>query len=178
MAFIIIIIIIIIILLVSSSNKHQLMWSDSKFPQVSRTLLSILANFNYAVVCMVLICTQFPTLPVPFLSMPLVISIIVPFIFHSFLSSWARSMYLFLCDQLGQQNPLFLLIITWSGFLARIKWSVCTSSHSLGQVLLCSFTIWYYSQISISCTIPKASLSYPVMSHLILFLYYIHLSCD
>ena len=81
------------------SHQSKLMvfhWrlSDSKSPQVSRTLLSILAIFNNAVVWMVF--TRPPTskssrtfnnplLAVP--KAPIIIGIIVTFIFHSFFFS-------------------------------------------------------------------------------------------
>ena len=75
--------------------------SDSKFPQVSRTLLSILAVFNNAVVWMV--STRPPTskssrpfnnplVTVP--KAPITIGIIVTFMFRSFFNSLAKSMYL------------------------------------------------------------------------------------
>ena len=75
--------------------------SDSKSPQVSRTLLSILAVFNNAVVWMV--STRPPTskssmlfsnplVTVP--KAPITIGIIVTFMFHSFFNSLARSRYL------------------------------------------------------------------------------------
>ena len=78
-------------------------WSlrDSKSPQVSRTLLSILAVLNDAVVWMVF--TRPPTSKSSSFSNPLVtvpkapitIGIIVTFTFHSFFISLARSRYLF-----------------------------------------------------------------------------------
>ena len=75
--------------------------SDSKSPQVSRTLLSILAVFNDAIIWMV--STRPPTskssrpfnnplATVP--KAPITIGIIVTFIFHSFFNSLARSRYL------------------------------------------------------------------------------------
>ena len=75
--------------------------SDRKFPRVSRTLLSILAVFNNAVVWMV--STRPPTskfsrpfnnplVTVP--KAPITIAIIVTFIFNSFFNSLARSRYL------------------------------------------------------------------------------------
>ena len=75
--------------------------SDSKSPQVSRTLLSILAVFNNAVVWMVSIQPPTskssrpfdnPLVTVP--KAPITIGVIVTFIFHSFFNSLARSMYL------------------------------------------------------------------------------------
>ena len=76
--------------------------SDSETPQVSRTLFSILAVLNYAVVWMV--TTRPPTsnsyspfnsplVTVPYA--PITIGIIVTFMFHSFfLNSPAKSRYL------------------------------------------------------------------------------------
>ena len=75
--------------------------SDSKSPQVSRTLLSILAVLNNIVVWMV--STHPPTSksPSPFSNplvtipkAPITIGIIVTFMFHSFFNSLARSRYL------------------------------------------------------------------------------------
>ena len=75
--------------------------SHSKSPQVSRTLLSILTDFNNAVVWMVsnhpLIskspspCTN-PLVAVP--SAAITIGIIITFMFHSFFSCLTRSRYL------------------------------------------------------------------------------------
>ena len=76
---------------------------DSKSPQVSRNLLSILADLNKDVVRMI---STFPLIFKSFslctnrlgivLSAPITIGIIVIFIFHSFISSLARSRDLFL----------------------------------------------------------------------------------
>ena len=133
--------------------------SDSKSPQVSRTLLSILAVFNNAVVWMV--STRPPTskssrpfnnplVTVP--NAPISIGIIVSCMFHSFFTSLARSRYLsFFSDSFrcilwsaGTAKStilpvfffffffFFLLIIIKSGLLVEIRWSVCMSkSHSL-----------------------------------------------
>ena len=78
-------------------------WSlgDSKSPQVSRTLLSILAVLNNVVVWMVstrpsnsmsssLLNNPLVTVP----NAPVTIGIIVTFMFHSFFNSRARSRYL------------------------------------------------------------------------------------
>ena len=75
--------------------------SDSKSPQVSRTLLSILAVLNYAVIWMV--STRRPTskfsspfsnplVTVP--NAPITIGIIATCMFHSFFNSLARPRYL------------------------------------------------------------------------------------
>ena len=78
-------------------------WSlnDKMSPQVSRTLLSILADLNNAVVWTVSThpiisksscpCTN-PLVTVP--RAPITIVIIVTFVFHSFFNSLARSRYL------------------------------------------------------------------------------------
>ena len=123
--------------------------SDSKSPHVSRTLLSILAVLNNAVVWMV--STRPPTSKSssPF-SNPLVTApnapitsgIIVTCMFHSFFNSLARSKYLsflshsfsFILWSAGIAKStilqilfflLLLLIIIKSGLLAGIRWSVC-----------------------------------------------------
>ena len=75
--------------------------SDSKSPQVSRTLLSILAVFNSVIVW--LVSTRLLTSKSsrhfnnPLLTVPkvlIIIGIIVTFMFHSFFNSLARSRYL------------------------------------------------------------------------------------
>ena len=93
-------------LLKSFSHQRLLMvfhWSLSeiKSPQVSRTLLSILAVLNSVVVWMVstrpLISMSFSTfnyLLVTGPKTPITIGIIVTFMFHSFINSLARSRYL------------------------------------------------------------------------------------
>ena len=96
---------------------------DSKSPQVSMRLLSILADLNNPVVYMAstrpLIskssspCIN-PLVTVP--RAPIKISISITFMFHSFLNSLARSWYLsffslffsvLFSDQPGQQSPQF-----------------------------------------------------------------------
>ena len=75
--------------------------SDSKDPQVSKTLLSILADLNNAVALMVstrpLISKSSSPCTNPLVTLPhalITISIIVTFMFHSFFSSLARSLNL------------------------------------------------------------------------------------
>ena len=125
--------------------------SDSESPQVSRSLLSILAVLNNAVVWMVstrLRTSKFsspfnnPLVTVP--KAPITIGIIVTFMFHSFFNSLARSRYFFFFSHSSSfilwsagtakstilQVLFFLLIIIRSGLLFEISWSVCTSkSH-------------------------------------------------
>ena len=125
--------------------------SDSKSPQVSRNLLSILAVFNNAVVWMV--STRSPTsksswtfdnplVTVP--KAPITIGIIFTFMFHSFFNSLARSRYLslfshsfsFILWSAGTAKATilqilwFLLIIIRSGLRTEIRWTVYRSkSH-------------------------------------------------
>ena len=121
-------------------------WSldDSKSPQISRILLSILANLNNAVVWMVstwpLISKSSSPCTNPLVTEPsalTTISITVTFIFYNFFKTLARSTYLsfflfsFNFTRIVSQvskvhnsvNSLFLLIITRSGHLTEISWS-------------------------------------------------------
>ena len=168
--------------------------SDSKFPQVSRTLLSILAVLNNAVAWMV--STGLPTSKSsspfnnPFVTVPKVpitIGIIVTFLFQSFFNFLVRSRYLsffshsfsFILWSAGTakskilQVLFFLLIIIRFGFQTEIRWSVCTSKsievyvcHILGQVLDCAYTICSYGQIF--AQFPVDHLADPVVSRHIL----------
>ena len=121
--------------------------SDSKSPQVSRTLLSILAALNNAVVWMV--STRPPTskssspfsnplVAVP--NAPITISIIVTCMFHSFFQFSSKVKVLIILFTFFQfysvvsrnskvdyfaSSLLLLLIIIKSGLLAGIRWSVC-----------------------------------------------------
>ena len=122
--------------------------SDIKTPQVSRTLLSIMAVLNNAVVWMVSTrppASKFsspfsnPLVTVP--NAPITIGIIVTCMFHGFFSSLARSRYLslfshsfcFILWSAGTAKSTILqvlfffclFIINKSGLLAGIKWSVC-----------------------------------------------------
>ena len=122
--------------------------SDSKSPEDSRTLLSILAVLNNAVVWMVstrpLISKSSslfnnPLVTVPKASIP--IGIIVIFMFHSCFNSLAKSRYLsffslsfsfilWLAETARStvlQVLFFWFIIIRSGGLAEIMWSVCMS---------------------------------------------------
>ena len=105
--------------------------SDSKSPQVSRSLLSILAFLNNAVVWMV--STRPPTSKcsspfsnplVTVLNAPITIGIIVTCMFHRFFNSLARSRYLSL----------------FSHSFSFILWSAGTAKSTILQVLS-----YYYS---------------------------------
>ena len=135
--------------------------SDSKSPQVSRTLLSILAVLNNVVVWMV--STRAPTskssrpfsnplVIVP--NAPITIGLIVTSMFHSFFNSLARSRYLslfshsfsFILWSVGTakstilQVLFFLLIIIRFVLLAEISWSVCISNSHRSLCVLFSKT--------------------------------------
>ena len=147
--------------------------SDSKSPQVYRTLLNILAVLKSTVVYLVSSWTPTskssspfnnPLVTVP--NTPITIGIIVTRMFHSFFNSLARSRYLsffshsfsFILWSAGTakstmlQILLFLLIIIRSGLLGETRY-VCQSligvyvCYFLGQVLGCANTICLYGQI-------------------------------
>ena len=161
--------------------------SDSKSPQVSRTLLNILAVLNNAVIWIV--STRPPTskssrpfnnplVIVP--KAPIAIGTIITFMFHSFFNSLARSRYLsffshsfsFILWSAGTakstilQILFFLLIIIRSGLPADIRWSVCMSkSHrslcvSFSGAGLCIYHLLVWSNflhISQWITLPTQS---------------------
>ena len=122
----------------------------SKSLQVSRTLLSILADLNNIVVWMVSTRSLISKSSIPFINSlvtvpkaPVTISIIVTFMFHSFFNSVARSRYLsfyslcfnFTLWSTGRAKSIilqvlyFLCIIIRSGRLAEIRWSICVSKY-------------------------------------------------
>ena len=119
--------------------------SDHKSPQVSRTLLSILAVLNNVVVWMV--STHPPpskssrplnnplvTLP----KAPITIGIIVTFMFHKFSNSLERSRYLsffhfpsvVFCGQPGQQVHNFASSLFFSFFLFVDYYKVWSSGRN------------------------------------------------
>ena len=107
--------------------------SDNKSPLISRTLLSILADLNYAVVWMVSTRPLISKSSIPFINpsvnvprAPVTISIIVTFMFHSFYNSLARSMYLSL----------------FSHSFSFTLWSTGTTKSTILQVLF--FFVDYY----------------------------------
>ena len=135
--------------------------SYSKSPQVSRTLLSILAVLNNAVVWMVSTHPPISKSSSPF-SNPLVtvpnapntIGIIVTCMFQFFsIPLQGRGTYpsfhilsVLFCGQPGQQSRLFckfsffLLIIMKSGVLTGIRWSVCMLKSQRGLCVAFSRT--------------------------------------
>ena len=144
--------------------------SDSKSPQVSRTLLRILAVLINAVIWIV--STRPPTskssrpfnnplVIVP--KAPITIGTIVSFMFHSFFNSLARSRYFshsfrFILWSAGTAKStilqiLFLFFLFFCRLLCLVFWPrlgdlcVCQSPigvyvcHFPGQVLGCAYTI-------------------------------------
>ena len=127
--------------------------SDSRSPQVARTLLSILAVLNNAVVWVVSFrppnsksSSPFnnPLVTVP--KAPITFGIIVLFVFHNFFKFLAKVEVLILIftffqfysvvsrdskvDNFANSISFFLLVIIGSGFLAEIRWSMRMSkSH-------------------------------------------------
>ena len=109
--------------------------SNSKSPQVSRTLLSILADLSNAVVWMVsprLLISKSsspcinPLLTVP--RQPITIGINVTFMFHSFFNSLARSRYL----------SFFSLSFSFT------LWSAGTSKSTIFQVPFFLFFSFFF----------------------------------
>ena len=151
--------------------------SDSKSTQVPRTLLSILANLNNAVIWMIStrplisksssLCTN-PLVAIP--SAPITTGISVTFTFHSFFNSLAMSRYLSLfylsfsftlwsagiTKSTTWQVLIFLLTITRSGHLTDIGLSVCNSksqrtlcvSFSRMDSELCIYHLFMWSNLN------------------------------
>ena len=100
--------------------------SDSKSLQISRTLLSILADLNNAVVWMVLICppiTNFLSkLSGRIPSMLITIGITIIFIFHRSFSSQAKSTYLPLSAKMAKSTTIIIIIYSSRVFHISISW--------------------------------------------------------
>ena len=120
--------------------------SDSKFPQVSRTLLSIRAVFNNAVVWIV--STRPPTskssrpfnnpsVTVP--RAPITTGTIVTFMFHRFFNSLAGSRYLSFC----------------SHSFSFILWSAGTAIYSL-KCFYISFSWWPLTGVWVTAGLLKS----------------------
>ena len=176
-------------------------WSlcDSKFPQVSRTLLSILADLNNVVEWIVstrpLISKSSSPFNYPLVTGPKVrttIGIIVTFMFHSFFDLLARSRYLsffsfsfiFTQGSAGTatstilQVLFFLLIIIRSGRLAEIRWSVFMwKSHgsfcvSFSRIYagLCIYRLFVWSNLNF---LHNSQWNYPLLLLLNFQLYFL-----
>ena len=138
-------------------------WSLSdKSPEVSWTLLSILADLNNVVVWMVstrpIISKSSSPFTNPLVTVPrapITIGIIVTFMFYSFFNSLAKSRYLsFFSPSFNYtlwsagtakstilQVLSFLLIIIRSGRLAETRWSVCISKSERSLFVSFSRTV-------------------------------------
>ena len=172
--------------------------SDSKSPQVSRTLLCILADLNKAVVWMVSTrpiiskssspCTN-PLVTVP--RAPITIYTTVTFMFPSFFSHLTRSstypsfrfLLILLWGQQGKQSPQFgrfsfLLTFTRSGRLAEIRCSVCISksqsslciTFSTTDSVLCIYRLFVWSNFNFLYN--SQSITLPIQSCLVLYSFY------
>ena len=105
--------------------------SDSKSPQVSRTLLSILAVLSNVVIWIASTCLPTSkssrTFNNPFVTVPkapITIGTIITFMFHSFSNSLARSRYLYF----------------FSHSFRFILWSAGTAKSTILQILF--FLFW------------------------------------
>ena len=133
--------------------------SDSKSPQVSRTLLSILGVLNNVVVWMV--STRPPTskssssssnplVTVP--NVPITIGVIVTFKFDSFFQFpillFTFFQFYFVVNRDSKvdnfaSSLIFLLAIIRYGLLAEIRWSVCSTPFFRTNCNWWSFTeVW------------------------------------
>ena len=107
--------------------------SDSKFPQVSRTLLSILAVLNSVVLWMASTCPLISKSSSPFNNplvtlpkAPITTGIIVTFIFHSFFQFPSKMRVLI---------PLFTFFQFYSVFSRDSKLHSFTNSHFLLSII-------------------------------------------
>ena len=144
-------------------------WSvnESEFPQVSRTLLSILTNLNNTVVWMVSTCpvtcksfNLFTNSKVSIPSISITTDITVPFIFHRFILVFKQRLVTYLLFRFifllarpqGRQSPLFgwlsffLLTISWPGDLPAIRRFISPSKSQ--RIVFVSFS-WKNSRLCI-----------------------------
>ena len=99
---------------------------------------------------------------------PVTINITITLIFRRFFSSLARCKYLPILSFIQQDSWFHLMtcsLINPRSRLLHLKTPTFTSqnprkfyaSYFLGQILVCAYIIYKYSQILISCTIPSRS---------------------
>ena len=172
---------------------------DNKSPQVSRTLLSILALPNNVVVWMVSKRPPTSKSSSPFndplvtvLKSPITTGIIVAVMFHNFFNSLVRSRYLYLFSHSFNfilwsagtakstilQVLFFLMIIIRSDLLVEIRWSVCMSkSHKSLCVLfsrtdagLCIYHLFVWSNLKFLAHFPVDHFANPIVSSIIFLL--------
>ena len=134
-------------------------WSDSKSSSVSRTLLSILINLNNAVDVMDFPCSIYSQVLNPFsilwelsqVHQPLLesVSSSISLFFSSLAKVWYLSLFSISCfhsvncwdSKLHYSaGSLFLLTITRSCHLTKIRWSVCIAIIILIILLPTSFS--------------------------------------
>ena len=172
-------------------------FSDRKSPQVSRTLLSILAVLSNVVVWMVSTRPTTSKSSSPFnnhlvtvLKAPITIGINVTFMFHSFSIPLrggvtypsCHFLSVLICGQPVQQSPQFCKFSIFCWLLwGLVFWSrLCDPSvrqspigvyvcHSLGQLLGCSYTIFRMVKFEFFAHLPVDYFVHPVVSSLILF---------
>ena len=149
--------------------------SDIKSPQISRTLLSILADLSNVVVWMASICPLISEFYCPFTDFwriisraPTTIGINVTFMFHILFSSLARSWYLSLLSSsfnftlwsanTAKSTIWQVLFFCWLQ-LGLVIWArlgdlfvsqnprEAYPYHSPGQILCCAFTVCSHGQI-------------------------------
>ena len=165
--------------------------SDSKSPQVFRTLLSIMADLHNAVVWKSSIhplmskssnpCTS-PLVTVS--SAPITTGITVTFMFHSFSISLARSKYLSVfslsfsftkrkCPQFGCFSFFVDYLVVWprlvDPFVSQKPKEIFVS-HFLGGIWIVHITFVRMVKFKLFAQLPIDYLPYPVVSSLILFL--------
>ena len=165
--------------------------SEWQSPQVSRTFLDILVDLTNAVLWMFSTFSHFqssspctkPLVTVP--SAPITISITVTFMSHNFFSSLAGyfTFHQFYCVVSWNTKvhylacSLFLLSITWSARLAKIRWSIGISkfqricaSHFLGGFWIVHVPFVRMVKFKFLAHFPVDHLVDPVVSSLVLFL--------
>ena len=168
--------------------------SDSKSPQVSRTLLSILAVLNNTLVWMV--STRPPTYKsscpfsnplVTVQNAPITIGIIVTCMFHSFFQFPSKvevpiifsHSFSFILWSTGTMKStilqlLFIMLINIrSGLLAEIRWSVCMSkSH---RSYISELFSWTVAELCIYHLLVWSNLNFLHISQCILIYIYIYI---
>ena len=142
--------------------------SDSKSPQVSRSLLSILSELNNTVILMISTRPLISKPSSPFCNiwgsfqvnqlhlvsqLPLCSIVFFKSLVRSLYSSLFSLSFSFILWSAETAKSTFLLTITRSGRLAEIRWSVCMSksqkvcaSHFPGQIPGCVYTTCSYCQ--------------------------------
>ena len=118
--------------------------SDSKSHYVSRTLLSILADINNAVVWIVFTCPLIFKSSSPFTnplrivpSAPITIGITITFMFHSYFSSLAKSRYLSFFSL--SFNFICGLPIWQSSLFSRFSFLLLSITRSSWDLVICLY---------------------------------------